>query len=404
LGHHFERNLNLKIHKYEFFLFLCYTIGMLDIKDYWKNKQEEWDENSEVPQGVKELFNIYFHTQEITDNIEGFNVSKSEFTLDADAINNELKIQDIVGHTILGLALAKSQDITLPFELLLQDDSNHTQSKNTLNELVHKGSNSIIKEFQKNSPKDDKIDSLKHLLKNNLSESQVKPMFVKDLFKTIDDDVWYEFGLNLTSTFLLYQNKLDNIKETINEGIKTKKLQIEDSKLSTLMTMNNTLLKVKKIQLDKDLHDGLDKIFEDLFDLYKPIIRANKVYEVRKELILLEWFDNNFEKIEISDQLPIIDSNTLQKLDELTTEFSKNIDHFITNPESKISEDEALRYSSLSKSVYHKFGDLMRKYLKSKESINAISKGLENSIKKDQQKEDVKKIVNEFLRQFDVIQ
>lgn len=377
---------------------------MLDIKDYWKNKQEEWDENSEVPQGVKELFNIYFHTQEITDNIEGFNVSKSEFTLDADAINNELKIQDIVGHTILGLALAKSQDITLPFELLLQDDSNHTQSKNTLNELVHKGSNSIIKEFQKNSPKDDKIDSLKHLLKNNLSESQVKPMFVKDLFKTIDDDVWYEFGLNLTSTFLLYQNKLDNIKETINEGIKTKKLQIEDSKLSTLMTMNNTLLKVKKIQLDKDLHDGLDKIFEDLFDLYKPIIRANKVYEVRKELILLEWFDNNFEKIEISDQLPIIDSNTLQKLDELTTEFSKNIDHFITNPESKISEDEALRYSSLSKSVYHKFGDLMRKYLKSKESINAISKGLENSIKKDQQKEDVKKIVNEFLRQFDVIQ
>ena len=118
---------------------------------------------------------------------------------------------------------------------------------------------------------------------------------------------------------------------------------------------------------------------------------------------MLNWFNNNIELITNGNPLPSLDDDTKQELDELTADFSNNIADFVTDPKSEKSKQESRQYLLLSKQVYNKFGSLMKQYIKTPEAVVAISQGLEEVVNKKDNSENVKLIVQEFLRQFEAL-
>jgi hypothetical protein len=378
---------------------------MIKIEDYWTNKNHG-DPKSEkinqtIPEGVKKLFNIYFHAQPKTEEKDIFNASKAEFDIDTETIANEARIQDIVGHTILGLALAKSADQMAPMELILHEDINFERDKTALNDIISNIINNLLKNYKKDISKRELVEYVRGVVTDEYFKLEVRPLFLKDLISTIDDEDWYKMGMTVVQIYTQYNQKLELLKSNVREEMKATKVQITEGTVRTVKQIVDAKIKPKKIILDKELREALYPVFEDIMDQYRPIIRANKILELRRYIILLEWFDNNFDTIE-GDHLPQIDQITTLKLDQLTKSFSDNIELFITSTNAEITELESKKYLFLSRSVYKKFGKLLKKYLVTTEAKKALSKGLEHSIARETD-EDISAIVEQYLRMFDIL-
>lgn len=383
---------------------------MLDMQEFWVNRnaaknelavaeQEKQKKISQVPQGVQELFNIFFRLQPRHENKPNFNAYQAQFQLDDDTIQNNQKIQDIIGHTFLGMAIAKSSDTMAALDLVMEPSFEYKKEINSIENIVNENLSEIKQDLEDNKSEREITESFKDLVLDSFDDELTKPKFVKDLLATMDDKDWYHLALQFVQINQLHDEKIDTLKESVRQDIKTKN---KDTKFIT-KEEGEIKLQPLRMEADQDLKATEDEIVIELLKQYKPVLRANKVLEFRRMNIMLNWFNNNIELITNGNPLPSLDDDTKQELDELTADFSNNIADFVTDPKSEKSKQESRQYLLLSKQVYNKFGSLMKQYIKTPEAVVAISQGLEEVVNKKDNSENVKLIVQEFLRQFEAL-
>jgi hypothetical protein len=381
---------------------------MIDMQEFWAkrnevkselatNKQERENNQKQVPQGVQELFNIFFRLQPRHENKSSFVAYQAQFQLDEQTLQNEQKIQDIIGHTFLGMAISKSSDTMAALDLVMEPSHEFQKEISSIENIIEENVDAVQDLLEEDKSEREITEKFKDWVLDSFDEEITKPKYVKELLATMDDKDWYHLAIQFVEINELHDKKIDTLKEGVRADIKSQK---SESKYISKEEGDETLKPLRK-EADDDLQASEDEIIRELLKQYKPVLRANKVLEFRRMNIMLKWFNDNFDDIVNGDGLPALDAETKQKLDELTDSFSENISSFITDPKSAESKAESRQYLFLSREVYNKFGDLMKKYIRTPEAKEAIAHGLEVTINTKSTNDNVQIIVKEFLKQFE---
>jgi hypothetical protein len=383
---------------------------MIDMQEFWAkrneaknelatNKQERENTKQKVPQGVQELFNIFFRLQPRHENKPSFVAYQAQFELDDQTIQNEQKIQDIIGHTFLGMAISKSSDTMAALDLVMEPSPEYKKEISSLENIIEENVDAIQDQLEDDKSEREISDKFKDMVLDSFDEEITKPKYVKDLLATMDDKDWYHLAIQFVEINELHDEKIDTLKEGVRADIKSQKTE---TKFIT-KEAGDEKLKPLRVATDEDLQATEEEIIKELLRQYKPVLRANKVLEFRRMNIMLEWFNQHIDDIKNGEVLPALDDETKQKLDDLTNLFSDNISAFITDPKSAESKAESRQYLLLSKQVYTKFGALMKEYIRTPEAKEAIAQGLEATINSKSSNENIQIIVKEFLRQFEAL-
>jgi hypothetical protein len=381
---------------------------MIDMQEFWAKRNEAKNElatgeqeqkktKQKVPQGVQELFNIFFRLQPRHENKTKFVAYLAQFDSDDQNQQNDQKIRDIIAHTFLGMAISKSSDTMAALELVMEPSREFQKEISSIEKIV--AENIVaVQDLLENDRSEREISiKFKESVLKSFDDEITRPKYVKELLSTMDDRDWYLLAIQFVEINQLHDKRIDTLKESLRVDIKSQKSETKYISKEA----GDELLKPLRKEADEDLQAAKDKIIRELLKQYKPVLRANKVLEFRRMNIMLNWFNDNFDDLVNSDALPSLDEETKQKLDELTDSFSDDISSFITDPNSAESKAESRQYLLLSKQVYTKFGALMKEYIKTPEAIEAIAHGLEVTINSKASIDGVKIIVKELLKQFE---
>jgi hypothetical protein len=386
---------------------------MIDMQEFWTkrneakqeladneiNKQEKEPKTKQVPQGVQELFNIFFRLQPRHENKPSFNAYQAQFELDDETLKENQKIQDIIGHTFLGMAISKSSDTMAALDLVMEPSPEYQKEITSIENIVNENVNAIQDELEDDKSEREITEIFKDLVLDSFDDETSKPKYVRDLLATMDDADWYHLALQFVEINELHDEKIETLKSGVRKEIKSNKTN------QKFITKEEGDLKLEPLRAatDKDLKATEDEIVMELLKQYKPVLRANKVLEFRRMNIMLNWFNNNINTITNGEALPALDDSTKQELDDLTQSFSDNINLFITDPKSEVSKKESRQYLLISKQVYNKFGNLMKEYIRTPEAKEAIAQGLEELVNKKTNTDNIQLIVAEFLKQFEAL-
>jgi hypothetical protein len=381
---------------------------MIDMQEYWAkrnetkselapNKQERENNKKQVPQGVQELFNIFFRLQPRHENKANFVADQAQFKSDDQKLQNEQKIQDIIGHTFLGMAISKSSDTMAALDLVMEPSHEFKREISCIENIIVENIDLIQILFEDDKSEREITEKFKDMVLDSFDKEITKPKYVKELLATMDDKDWYHLARQFVEISKLHNEKIEILKEGVRADLKSQKSETKYISKES----GEELLKPLRKEADEDLQATKEEIIRELLIQYKPVLRANKVLEFRRMNIMLKWFNDNFDDIVNGDGLPALDDETKQKLEELTESFSEDISSFITDPKSAESKAESRQYLLLSKQVYTNFGDLMKKYISTPEAKEAIAHGLELTINSKASNDNVQIIVKEFLKQFE---
>ncbi len=305
-----------------------------------------------MPKGLRILFLVYLHTLN-KDIKEKYTEDIKQFKEHIEYKSPEVKMHDFVGHILLGMVLSKLDQKIPSLDLQTEPSIDFEEEVNILTSVVLTSAKELKELFDKSSDDLELGDGTRSIILKNFEKSSSKLRFVRELLDVIDEKDWYNLGVFITEVTGFYEDPQTS-----------KAIGLDTTNTISPASIIKQRYTSAKINTHKDYLEILQNYLKNLFEQYSSIMRASKVYEFRRHLILLEWFQEVVIELDSPNaDIPSFDKPTITKLQALHDEYRYELENFMTIPDSEETKEEMEKFKRVSGYIYQIMEKLMEKYL-----------------------------------------
>lgn len=346
-------------------------------KESIKNNSNE--NLSSMPKGVQLFLMFYIKNlsdKNLDDTSEDYRVLRDEITFK----HPEIHIQEFVSQLVVGMALEKEKRLSPSFDLYNMPSAGFEKEIDNFVDMLIKSSSELIELYDNDEDTDERTNKMRELITKKYNQSDNKMLYVREFIGVIDEMDWHDLGYYFVQVFKGVRKADETIARTT--VVDTKILTTDPANVfRDKFLKRNIPTTDNQINVKEDFQELLNADLRLLFEAYQPIMRAKKVYNFKKHLILIKWFNEFLNKNKKFDSFPVITQEVSDQIIDLHDKFRYGIEDFYIDlyadeiEEKDIDSDtqelisEINEYELIRKNIFQKLEKILESHMSSSPEI-----------------------------------